>query len=201
MRARRDRLAPRPQLLTYPDSLDRDLGGLRRLLEGPLAGLFHGIHVLPPFPSSADRGFAPLTYREVDARFGSWDDIRQIGERHDVLLDLMINHLSRQSAEFTDFERRGRKSDFADLFITLEKVWPDGEPPATDIAKIFLRKPESPFSSITIADTGEAERVWTSFGTASWSEQIDLDVTSSAGQAFSAGSTNGAYGSSQPWWL
>ena len=186
--ARRDGIAPRPQLLTYPDSLDTDLGGLRRLLDGPLGGLFHGIHVLPPFPSSGDRGFAPLAYRALDARFGSWDDIRQIGEGHDVLLDLMINHLSRQSAEFRGFEQHGRRSEFADLFITLEKVWPDGEPPATDIAQIFLRKPEAPFSSITIADTGQVERVWTSFGTASWSEQIDLDVTSSAGQAFIADS-------------
>jgi sucrose phosphorylase len=181
---RDDQVPPRPQLLTYPDSLDRDLGGLRRLLDGPLSGLFHGVHVLPPFPSSADRGFAPVTYREIDARFGTWDDIRAIGERHDVLLDLMINHLSRQSAEFKDFERRGRRSEFADLFITLDKVWPDGQPPASDIARIFLRKPESPFSSITVADTGDSERVWTTFGTAAWSEQIDLDVFSSAGKAF-----------------
>jgi sucrose 6(F)-phosphate phosphorylase len=185
---RRDRIAPRPQLLTYPDSLDGDLGGLRRLLDGPMAGLFHGVHVLPPFPSSADRGFAPLTYREIDARFGSWDDIRQIGEQHDVLLDFMVNHLSRQSAEFREFEQHGRNSEFADLFITLEKVWPNGDPPAADIAKIFLRKPDAPFSSITIADTGAVERVWTSFGSAVWSEQIDLDVTSRAGRAFIADS-------------
>jgi hypothetical protein len=46
--------------------------------------------------------------------------------------------------------------------------------------------PEPPFSSITIADTGEAEQVWTSFGTVSWSEQVDVEVTSNAGQAFIA---------------
>ena len=33
---------------------------------------------------------------------------------------------------------------------------------------------------MTIGDTGEQERIWTSFGTADWSEQIDLDVTSPA---------------------
>lgn len=54
-----------PQLLTYPDSLGGDLPSIRGLLEGPLRGLFGGIHVLPPFPSSGDRGFAPLTYREA----------------------------------------------------------------------------------------------------------------------------------------
>jgi glycosidase len=66
------------------------------------------------------------------------------------------------------------------LFITLDKVWPNGDPPAEDVARIFLRKPESPFSTVTIADTGEQERVWTSFGSADWSEQVDLDVTSAA---------------------
>ena len=167
-----------PQLLTYPDSLGGSLGSIRALLEGPLTGLFGGIHILPPFPSSADRGFAPLTYREIDPPFGTWADIRELAAHHDVLLDLMVNHLSRQSEEFRDFERHGRKSAYADLFITLDKVWPDGQPPAADVARIFLRKPESPFSTITVADTGEHETVWTSFGTADWSEQIDLDLRS-----------------------
>jgi sucrose 6(F)-phosphate phosphorylase len=164
--------------VTYPDSLGGDLGTLAHLLDGPLVGLFHGLHILPPFPSSGDRGFAPLTYREIDPRFGSWDDIRQLGERYDVLLDLMVNHISRGSAEFRDFERLGRHSPYADLFVTLDKVWPTGDPPPDDIARIFLRKPEAPFSTITIAVTGDQERVWTSFGSADWSEQIDLDVRS-----------------------
>lgn len=176
-------VAPRPQLLTYPDSLGGDLRALGALLDGSLDGLFRGVHILPPFPSSGDRGFAPVTYREIEPRFGSWDDIRRITERHDVLLDLMINHISRDSAEFRDFERRGRQSAFADLFVTLDKVWPDGGPPAADVARIFLRKPETPFSTITIAETGAKERVWTSFGTAEWSEQIDLDVQSTATRA------------------
>jgi sucrose 6(F)-phosphate phosphorylase len=180
--------AHRPQLLTYPDSLGGDLRSVVKLLDSSLDGLFAGVHVLPPFPSSADRGFAPVTYREIDPRFGTWDDLRRIGERHDVLLDLMINHVSRQSAEFRDFERHGRVSRFADLFITLDKIWPDGTPPERDVARIFLRKPNAPFSTITIGDTGEEETVWTSFGAADWSEQIDLDVTSRVTQAFIADS-------------
>ena len=167
-----------PQLMTYPDSLGGDLAALDTLLRGPLDGLFGGIHILPPFPSSGDRGFAPLTYAEIDPRFGSWVDIDHLAQRHDVLLDLMINHVSRRSAEFEDFVQNGRRSQFSDLFITVDKVWPNGDPPAEDVARIFLRKPDSPFSTVTIAATGEEERVWTSFGTKDWSEQIDLDVTS-----------------------
>jgi sucrose phosphorylase len=176
-------ISPRPQLLTYPDSLGGGLPQLNSLLDGPLEGLFHGVHILPPFPSSGDRGFAPLTYREIDPRFGTWEDIRRLGERHDVLLDLMINHISRQSVEFQDFERRGRRSPYADLFVTVDKIWPDGDPPRADIDLIFLRKPDSPFSTVTIRETGEQERVWTSFGSADWSEQVDLDITSDVTRA------------------
>jgi sucrose phosphorylase len=178
---------PRPQLLTYPDSLGGDLRALGDLLEGPLDGLFRGVHILPPFPSSGDRGFAPVTYNDIDPRFGTWDDVRRIEARHDVLLDVMINHVSRQSAEFRDFQRHGRRSASADLFVTLDKVWPDGDPPVQDVSKIFLRKPNAPFSTLTIEDTGETERIWTSFGSADWSEQIDLDVTSQATRSLISG--------------
>jgi sucrose phosphorylase len=177
------RIPPRPQLLTYPDSLGGGLPQLNALIEGRLAGLFHGTHVLPPFPSSGDRGFAPITYYEIDPRFGTWEDIRQLGERQDVVLDLMINHISRQSPEFQDFERLGRRSPHADLFITVDKVWPGGHPPRSDIDLIVLRKPNSPFSSVTIRETGEVEQVWTTFGSADWSEQVDLDVNSSSSRA------------------
>jgi len=169
-----------PQLMTYPDSLGGDLTALDGLLRGPLDGLFGGIHILPPFPSSGDRGFAPLTYREIDPRFGSWADVEHIAQRHDVVLDLMVNHISRQSVEFEDFLRLGRRSRYSDLFITVDKVWPNGDPPGDEVARIFLRKPDSPFSTVTIEGSAETERVWTSFGTREWSEQIDLDVTSQA---------------------
>jgi sucrose phosphorylase len=165
-----------PQLLTYPDSLGGDLAAIRALLDGPLKGLFRGIHILPPFPSSADRGFAPVTYREIDPRFGDWEDIAAIAADHDVLLDLMVNHISRQSEEFRDFAQHGRSSRWADLFITLDKVWPDGRPSTEEVARIFLRKPDHPFSTITIGDGGEQETVWTTFGTSDWAEQVDLDL-------------------------
>ena len=92
------------QLITYPDSLGGDLKSLNQVLETYFPNTFKGgIHILPPFPSSGDRGFAPLTYFEIEPKFGTWEDIRKIGEKHDVLLDLMVNHISRQSVFFKDF--------------------------------------------------------------------------------------------------
>ena len=169
-------LPGRPQLLTYPDSLGGSIRAIGNLLRGPLDGVFSGVHILPPFPSSGDRGFAPLTYREIDPAFGTWADIDQLARDHDVVLDLMINHISRQSAEFRDFERHGRRSRYADLFITLDKIWPSADPPKEDVSRIFLRKPQDPFSTVTVEDTRQKERIWTTFG----SEQIDIDVNTTA---------------------
>ncbi len=166
------------QLITYPDSLGGDLSALYGTLTGPLAGLFGGVHILPFYPSSGDRGFAPITYREVAPQFGTWDDIRRIGAEFDVAADLMVNHISRRSTYFQDFARRGRASEYADLFITLDKVWPDGNPPASDVARIALRRPEHPFTDVTIEETGAVERIWATFGGRDWVEQIDLDVNS-----------------------
>ena len=76
----------------------------------------------------------------------------------------MVNHISRHSPEFRDFERTGGDRRYADLFITIDKVWPGGDPPPEDLARLFLRKPDGPFSTITIGRQRAQERVWTTFG-------------------------------------
>lgn len=166
------------QLITYPDSMGGDLGALNEMLVKHFSDIFKGgVHILPPFPSSGDRGFAPLTYLEVEPSFGTWEDIRRIGENFDILVDLMVNHISQQSPYFQDFLKKGRKSQYADLFITLDKVWEDGNPVQEDIDKMFLRR-KLPYSTFTIEETGEEETVWTTFGKTDPSEQIDFDVHS-----------------------
>jgi sucrose 6(F)-phosphate phosphorylase len=75
--------------------LGGSLAAITSLLPGPLAGLFDGVHVLPPFPSSGDRGFAPIDYRRIDPAFGGWSDIADLARDDDVMLDLMVNHLAR----------------------------------------------------------------------------------------------------------
>jgi len=167
------------QLITYPNSLGRDLKELKSVLEGPLNGLFQGgVHILPPFPSSGDRGFAPLTYLKIDPVFGDWSDIEFIGQNHDILVDLMVNHISRQSEQFQDFLENGTESSFPDLFITLNKVWPDGIPVQGDVDRIFLRR-KLPYSEYQSKQSGTV-RVWTTFGKTDPSEQIDVDIHSAA---------------------
>ncbi len=167
------------QLITYPDSLGGDLPVLNFVLGKYFPGLFKGgIHILPPFPSSGDRGFAPLTYMEIEPKFGTWNDIKKIGKDYPILLDLMVNHMSAKTVYFQDFLEKGRGSKYADLFITLDKIWKDGLPKQEDVDKIFLRRKE-PYSEFLIKQTGEREKVWTTFGKTDPSEQIDIDIHSS----------------------
>jgi sucrose 6(F)-phosphate phosphorylase len=166
------------QLITYPDSLGGNLRALRNILQTHFPGVFGGgIHILPPFPSSGDRGFSPVTYLEIAPQFGTWEDIHRLAEMGPVLLDLMVNHLSANSVYFQDFLGKGCESEYADLFIPASKVWPAGDPPRDEIEKLFLRRQE-PFSDFTIRETGEAVRVWTTFGKTTPSGQIDIDVES-----------------------
>lgn len=164
------------QLITYPDSLGGNLKSLKYVLDTYFKDVFQGgIHILPPFPSSGDRGFAPLTYLEIAPEFGNWDDIKEIANEYDILLDLMVNHISQKSEYFQDFLLHGRDSKYADLFITLEKYWPNGIPQQSDVDKMFLRRKE-PYSSFTVGPENEALKVWTTFGRQNPSEQIDLDI-------------------------
>lgn len=174
--------ANRPQLLTYPDSLGGSIPAVTALLRGPLDGAFSSVHILPPFPSTGDRGFAPTTYDQIDPAFGTWTDVEDLARTHGVLLDVMVNHISRHSPEFAAFERDGSRSPMASLFLTPGKVWPGGEPSADDLARLFLRRSRGPFSTFTAA-SGERVTVWTTFGEGEVSEQIDLDLSGHAGRA------------------
>src|SRR4030065_2511275 len=102
------KLRNKVQLITYPDSFGGNLETLSRLIDEFFTYVFGGIHLLPPFPSTGDRGFAPVTYLEIDPKFGSWEEIKNLGARFDFLVDLMVNHISRHSLYFENFVQFGR---------------------------------------------------------------------------------------------
>ena len=161
------------QLITYADSLGTNLSELRSALSHHLSGLFGGLHVLPFYPSSGDRGFAPLTYNEVDPRFGSWKDIEALAADYDLMVDMMVNHISRRSEYFQDFVQKKDDSKWAGLFIRFKDFWPGGEPSEQDLEKIYTRKPRPPYLDVEFAD-GSREKIWCTFDF----EQIDLDLES-----------------------
>ncbi len=172
------------QLITYPDSMGGNIKTLHKVLKKHFDGIFQGgIHLLPPYTSSGDRGFAPISYFEIEPAFGNWQDVKALGKEYDLLLDFMVNHISKASPFVKDFLQKGRQSQYADMFLTLDKLWPDGKPVQQDIDRMFLRR-KVPYSTFTIADTGQKETLWTTFGKTDPSEQIDLDVQAAITKTF-----------------
>jgi hypothetical protein len=52
-----------------------------------------GIHLLPFSPSQSTDGFAPNDWFEVDPKFGSWGDIRQLAKERFLVVDGIYNHV------------------------------------------------------------------------------------------------------------
>jgi sucrose phosphorylase len=116
------------QLITYVDRLSDDFSKLGALLNGSLGDVFGGVHLLPFFHpiDGADAGFDPADHTEVDSRLGDWNDVRALGETHELVADLIVNHISSDSPQFKDFSRRGADSPFAGMFLTYDRVFPVG---------------------------------------------------------------------------
>lgn len=159
-------------MITYADSMGRNLKELHEILNKHYKDAIGGVHILPFFPSSADRGFAPICYDKVDEEFGDFSDIEKLGKEYYLMFDFMVNHISAQSEYFQDFLRNKDNSPYKDMFIRYNKFWEKGEPTQEQINLIYKRKPRAPYIEAKFAD-GSKEKIWCTFCT----EQIDLDVT------------------------
>lgn len=166
-------------LITYADSLGKDLNELKEVLDKYFNEAIGGVHLLPFFPSTGDRGFAPSDYTQVDPSFGTWKDVEELGEKYYLMFDFMINHISRESKFFRDFKENYYDSDYKDMFIRIDEFFPEGRPTKEDIDLIYKRKDKAPFQEVVFAD-GSKEEVWNTFG----EEQIDLDVTKEVTKQF-----------------
>src|SRR5580704_2457756 len=169
------------QLIAYVDRFSG--GGLRDfqdLLQGPFAGLFGGIHLLPFFwpIDGADAGFDPIDHTQVDPRLGAWDDVRTLAQRTDLMADLIVNHISTRSTQFIDFRKRGDASSYAFLFLTYARVFSEGAAEA-ELLQIYRPRPGLPFTKMGL-DDGTERLLWTTFT----SEQVDIDVRSSQGKRY-----------------
>jgi len=159
------------QLIAYVDRLP---GGtfrdLRQLIDGPFNGAFGGLHVLPFFHriDGADAGFDPIDHTHVDERLGTWDDVAALAARVDLMADVIVNHISRRSPQFQNFDQRGEDSPYAGLFLTYSRVFPQGAR-ESDLRVLQTIRPGLPFTKHQTA-RGEQVVLWTTFT----SEQIDI---------------------------
>jgi len=168
-------------LITY---VDRFGGGglqdLRRYLTGPLAGAFGTVHLLPFYHpiDGSDAGFDPIDHTQVDPRLGTWGDVAALAHEIGVMADVIVNHVSDRSPQFLDFSRLGSASAYDGLFLTRERVFPQGASEA-EIRKIYRPRPGLPFRDVTLAN-GETRTLWTTFTP----QQLDIDVTHREGRAY-----------------
>jgi len=133
------------QLIAYADRLGGSLAGLERLLHGPLAGLFGGVHVLPFFDphDGANAGFDPRDQRVVDPRLGTWEDVARIAGAFDLTVDAIVNHVSADAPQFRDVLERGDASPHAGMFLTFGRVFPHGAT-EEDLLRIYRPRRASP---------------------------------------------------------
>jgi len=169
------------QLITYADRLGGgNISELHRLLNGPLTGLFGGVHILPFYypRNGTDAGFDPIDHTMVDPALGNWADINALGQDIDLIADLIVNHVSAQSPQFLDYSERGDASAYSGLFLSMGSVFSNGAS-ETDLLSIYRPRPGLPFKSVTLKN-GQKSLLWTTFT----SQQLDIDVTHPQGQAY-----------------
>jgi len=169
------------QLITYADRLGGgSISTLHRLLNGPLAGLFGGVHILPFYypVNGADAGFDPIDHTMVDPCLGNWADVKALGQDVELVADLIVNHISVQSPQFLDYSEKGETSTYNGLFLTMDSVFPHGATEA-DLLAIYRPRPGLPFINYTLKN-GQKRLLWTTFT----DEQLDIDVTHPQGQAY-----------------
>ncbi len=169
------------QLITYADRFGGgDIAVIDALLNGPFQGVFTGVHLLPfytPFDGE-DAGFDPIDHRIVDPRLGTWEDIRTLSTTHDVMADLIVNHISDESPQFLDFIRFGDESPYANMFLEDVDVFPDGGADG-ELDAIYRPRPGRPFTAVQMGD-GTERRMWTTFTP----HQIDLNLRDPVAAAY-----------------
>ncbi len=116
--------------------------------------------------------------------------MKALSQSVEIMADLIVNHVSADSPSFRDFLAKGAASDFADMFMTYGKVFPNGATEA-DLLSIYRPRPGLPFTKTTLGD-GTQRMLWTTFTP----QQVDIDVFSKKGlpisTPFSSASRNPA---------
>ncbi len=166
-------------LITYANSMGGDLKSLEEIVDTLFSKELAGIHILPFFPSSGDRGFAVINYDIVDPAFGTWEDIDRLGEKYFMAADFMLNHVSIRSREFQDYLEKGDASEYRDMFIHWEEFWPQGAPTEEDLKVLYSRKAQGPCKEFTLK-SGEKVHLWNTF----FEEQVDIAPHAKATQDY-----------------
>ncbi len=152
-------------LITYADSIkdeeEKPLVTLNKFLSTYADDVITAVHILPMFPYTSDDGFSVVDYYKVDDKLGSWDDVRELSKKFDLMLDAVINHVSKSSKWFQSFLKC--KGKYKNYFIVAD--------PNEDYSTV-IRPRALPL--LTPFETAEGVKyLWTTFS----DDQIDLNFS------------------------
>ena len=109
-------------LITYGDTFLKEgevpLKTLQRFLQRYIKNSINNVHLLPFFPYSSDDGFSVIDYTQVNPDLGDWSDVSALRADYDLMFDLVINHISRESLWFTDY--KADRAPFNEFFIEMQ---------------------------------------------------------------------------------
>lgn len=153
-------------VITYGDSIlespEKPLKTLNRFATKYLKGYVSAIHLLPIYPFTSDDGFSVVDYLKIDEKLGDWNDLDDISEHFDLMLDAVINHISKESKWFRNYQRGIKPYD--QFFTEKEEGF--------DTSKV-IRPRALPLFHTYDTSRGPKE-LWTTFS----EDQIDLNYSS-----------------------
>jgi len=150
-------------LITYGDSIQDTvrppLEVLDNFLMANVADVISNVHILPCFSWTSDDGFSVTDYCTINPDLGNWNDVARLSENFGLMLDAVINHISRESSWFQGFLDNDPK--FRDYFHVCD--------PSLDYSTVT--RPRT-LPLLTPVETSAGTRhVWTTFS----EDQIDLN--------------------------
>ena len=150
-------------LITYADGVykkgEATLVTLRELLSKYFGSLSKVVHILPFLKSTSDGGFAVSSHKSIDEKFGSWEDLNSISNKHFLMADLVLNHVSSSHPWVQQFIKC-QEPGLSNVFSPSQDL---------DWKNVIRPRSSSLFSQINTED-GQ-KQVWTTFGP----DQVDLN--------------------------
>ncbi len=150
-------------LISYGDSICREgelpLETLCQFFRQQLTEVISTVHLLPFFPYSSDDGFAVIDYQQVNPALGDWAQLTELNRSFDLMVDLVINHVSSQHRWFQQYLRQAEPG--RDYFIS--------PPEGADLDQV-VRPRQSPLLTEVATEAGP-RKVWTTFS----ADQVDAN--------------------------
>jgi len=150
-------------VITYGDTIvsenETGIQSLSDLFGTYIRDAVSAIHLLPFFTYSSDDGFSVIDYKKPRREVGTWDEIKNLASRYDLMIDAVINHISSQSEWFRCYKNGEAK--YCKYFIECD--------PAADYSQVT--RPRT-LPLLTEVETIQGKKcVWTTFS----ADQIDLN--------------------------